>query len=235
MKRSSKIVLSGLGLFLLAAMVVAPTPSHSSGSAPVTVVNTPLPVQGTIGVNNLPAVQSVSGTVSVGNTPNVNVANTPAVSVTNTPSVTVSGTASVSNAVDQGNNPIPLLVSPQGQPYMDSCQSNTSLHFASCDFHVVPAGQRLLIQFISLESLAAGGTVYEASTGGVLNGSSISIFLPLSNGITGDDGYLRQMAAAPITSYVDANFATGCAVTATGSSTAVAVRCALSGYLVPTQ
>jgi hypothetical protein len=61
-------MLFGLGLFLLAVMV-APPPSHSSGSAPVRVTNTPLPVQGTVGVNNFPANQTVSGTVNVGNFP----------------------------------------------------------------------------------------------------------------------------------------------------------------------
>jgi hypothetical protein len=52
MKRSSRLMLSGLALSLVTAMI-APASSQSSGSAPVLVTNTPLPVQGTVGVNHV--------------------------------------------------------------------------------------------------------------------------------------------------------------------------------------
>ena len=50
----------------------------ASGSAPVTVVNTPLPVT---------TAQSGAWNVGISNTPGVNVANTPDVNIANTPTV----------------------------------------------------------------------------------------------------------------------------------------------------
>src|SRR5262245_51710176 len=43
------------------------------GTAPVTVMNTPLPVQGTVNVSNFPS--TVTGSVSITGTPNVSVVN----------------------------------------------------------------------------------------------------------------------------------------------------------------
>jgi hypothetical protein len=77
-----KIVGIALTMGLIAALAISLTPqsAHGSGSAPVTVVNTPLPVQGTLNA-------VVTGSV------NANITNTPSVNanITNTPSVNVSG------------------------------------------------------------------------------------------------------------------------------------------------
>ena len=51
-------------------------PAGSAGSAPVTVANTPLPVEGTVNVGNFPASNPVTGSVNITGTPNVNVVNT---------------------------------------------------------------------------------------------------------------------------------------------------------------
>jgi hypothetical protein len=83
-KHLSKIMLLALG-FGLFAVVLSYLPSRRvvaappTPSLPVDVTNTPLPVQGTVsanqsgawtvGVNNLPSTQAVSGTVNIGNFP----------------------------------------------------------------------------------------------------------------------------------------------------------------------
>jgi len=89
MKQSSRVVFAVLGLAVL-AIIVAP-PSHSAGGPDVTVVNVPLPVQGTVGVNNFPAIQAVSGNVNA--------------TITGTPSVNLTGV--ISNTISN-----PLLVQP---------------------------------------------------------------------------------------------------------------------------
>ncbi|HEV2201018.1 MAG TPA: hypothetical protein VGR73_14465 [Bryobacteraceae bacterium] len=51
-------------IFLVGVVMreLAPTPVQAMGSAPVTIQNTPLPVMGTVGVNNFPATQDVNVT-----------------------------------------------------------------------------------------------------------------------------------------------------------------------------
>jgi hypothetical protein len=68
-----KILAAALGFCLVGALAGSfmPPAASASGGAPVTVLNTPLPVQGSVSVNNFPARQSVSGTVNVGNLPAV--------------------------------------------------------------------------------------------------------------------------------------------------------------------
>lgn len=229
--KSAYRVLTAIRLVASAALtlVLISTTAYAGNPTNVNVVNTP-----NVNVANTPSV-NVANTpsVSVTNTPSVSVSNTPSVNIANSPSVTVSGTASVTNAIDQNHNPIPLLVGPQGQPYADSCQSAIGFGSAQCLGAVLPQGKVLVVHFMTLESfVSSGGTVYDASTGYDLNGSFGSIYLPLSNGVTGDDGWFRQVAAVPITTFIGG--APGCSVSAT-SSAPVFVRCAFIGYLIPAQ
>ncbi len=86
------------GLFVLAAfaglagLIGLTDPPRSgaaaSSGAPVTVINTPLPISPT-------GTQTVAGTVSISGTPGVNVMNTPNVNVANSPSVSLLGTPTV--------------------------------------------------------------------------------------------------------------------------------------------
>src|SRR5437773_556556 len=71
------VVVTGGMLVLFSSLFFAHV-NHagSAGSAPVTVANTPLPVQGTVNVGNFPASNPVTGSVSITGTPNMNVANT---------------------------------------------------------------------------------------------------------------------------------------------------------------
>jgi hypothetical protein len=64
------------------AVLTAPATTRAADPGPagglnVNVVNTPLPVQGTVNVGNFPASSTVSGSVSITGTPNVNVVNAP--------------------------------------------------------------------------------------------------------------------------------------------------------------
>ena len=63
------LVTLGFGVFGFAMSLVPQKTATGAGSAPVTVVNTPLSIEGTVGVNNFPATQTVTGTVAVSNFP----------------------------------------------------------------------------------------------------------------------------------------------------------------------
>jgi|GraSoiStandDraft_36_1057302.scaffolds.fasta_scaffold38551_1 hypothetical protein len=102
MRKFGKILRLGLCLSVLAVALSAPTsraadPGPPSGLS-VKVLNTPLPVTGTVSVGNLPATQSISGSVTITNTPSVTVANTPSVTVANTP-LAVTGSVTLGTKV----------------------------------------------------------------------------------------------------------------------------------------
>jgi hypothetical protein len=71
------ILLIALSLSLAHVNPVEPGPGPKPQD--VNVVNTPLPVQGTVNVGNFPTSSTVTGSVSIANTPNVNVTNQPTV------------------------------------------------------------------------------------------------------------------------------------------------------------
>jgi hypothetical protein len=77
MKYSSRFLLSALSAFVFSSAALAAGPPSGLD---VTVTNTPLPVQGTVNVGNLPTTQAVTVT----GTPNVNVVNTPTVQINGT-------------------------------------------------------------------------------------------------------------------------------------------------------
>ena len=83
MRQLGEILRWSLCSSILAVALSVPTSRAADRGPPsglsVRVVNTPLPVSGTVNVGNLPASQSISGSVTITNTPNVTVANTPLV------------------------------------------------------------------------------------------------------------------------------------------------------------
>src|SRR2546421_7240711 len=83
MRKLGEILRWSLCSSILAVALSVPTSRAADWGPPsglsVRVVNTPLPVSGTVNVGNLPASQSISGSVTITNTPNVTVANTPLV------------------------------------------------------------------------------------------------------------------------------------------------------------
>ena len=155
---------------VLAALALASVPGLAQVK-PVLVVNgtrqpVPTAAQGTT---------AVAGTVSVGNTPNVNVTNTPSVSVTNTPTVSLASGASVNvvNPLDGQNNPTPLAVLEATQPYDDSCFFNFSgISLGYCSFAAIPEGKQLVIQEFDAEGyVEVGNRPYAIELGSTLNGN----------------------------------------------------------------
>ena len=106
------------------------TQVRASGSAPVTVVNTPLPVT---------AVQSGAWNVSVSNTPGVNIANTPGVNIANTPTVALSPGASVRDADNPARHPFQTGAVVQLAP--GAAEATTGFP--------VPAGKEFVIENVS--------------------------------------------------------------------------------------
>lgn len=194
--------LAGVGLLVL---TFTPTTRHvaASNPAPVSVTNTPLPVQ---------------GTVSVGNTPSVNVANTL--------SVALSGNASVANAVAQDGTLIPLLVMPQGRPYEDSCSASNNF----CSFSAVPSNMRLVIQevdvYVDTSSLGSPKIEGVIATGELLNRH---VLVLVSQGA--DSSFAAYATHQSTTLYFDANTSPACVFSAFVDN----VQCAISGYLIPAQ
>lgn len=70
MNRLNRYALSILGLSVMLAIIagVNATPTQASGSAPVTVVNTPLPVTGTVDIGNTPLPVTIAGDTTVSGT-----------------------------------------------------------------------------------------------------------------------------------------------------------------------
>jgi hypothetical protein len=101
-------------------------------SQPVTVTNTsasPVPVNGTVDVGNLPATQAVTGTVNVGNLP---------------------ATQAVTGSV--------TIVSDDPEPFQHEASGRLDEQFPAVMFQV-PAGKRLLIDYISVSVSAYAGTI----------------------------------------------------------------------------
>lgn len=131
--------LIGAMVLVLLAVIGASMNSHPAAgqgnerAKPVTVVNTPLPVQGTVGVNNFPSNQAVS--------------------VTNTPTVSLAAGSSVNvtNPLDAQSNPTPLATLDASQPYEDQCELTfNGSNGGACKFQAVPAGKRLVIQEVDI-------------------------------------------------------------------------------------
>jgi hypothetical protein len=218
MKRIARIFfgLIALGLLAIAIMPFAEEHAAATQPMPVTVTNTPLSVQGTVSVGNTP-------TVSVANTPSVNVANTPTVNLGNS-------NITVSNSLDSGNNPIPLVVSGAGTPYSDSC---SAFFQNTCPMYSLPANMRLVIQAVSFRSLANGGDVYESYLITIVNGAKSNSYMPLSNSGTDSAGQLHQAAHVATLLYADAGSTPSCE--ANSSVVDYNFDCSISGYLVSAQ
>ncbi len=138
------------------AGLVALTDPPKSGAAgepakPVIVKNTPLPVSGTVGISGTPNVNvkntplPVSGTVGISGTPNVNVSNMPTV-----------GIDSMNNTVRiarDAENPArqPFRASPPPVPL------NVGVVGRSATLTIVPAGKRLVIEYVSVQGDVPAG------------------------------------------------------------------------------
>ena len=128
MNRLNRYALSLLALSVMIAIIagVNATPTQASGSAPVTVVNTPLPVTG-----NVTAAQSGPWNVNIDNTPGVNIANMPAVSL--------APGASIRDADNPARQPFQIALLVQLDPGVAVADN----------LFPVPDGKRLVIEYVS--------------------------------------------------------------------------------------
>lgn len=221
MKKLTKVVFGLVGFALLAVAFAPLTERHAiaSGSAPVSVINVPLPVQ---------------GTVSVGNTPNVHVTNTPVVTVGNSPSVNVSNTTlPVTNSLDSFSNPVPLLVSTDAQAYESSCGIFTAQDFnQSCSFDAVPTGKRLVIrEFSALTFTSPETSVHQIFLQVGWKGGLLQHYFPLFS--LGSDGFNTTAAVhTETTIYAESSSLPTCVVVDTAQNSWEA-NCSITGYLIP--
>jgi hypothetical protein len=124
-KRGANSLVVAISLAVLAAVGVVVTPKRSTaaGSAPVTVTNTPLQVQGTAtvsGIVNVGTLPSITGSLGISNVPTVNVGGMPAISgslgISNSPTVNVGSLPSVSGNLAVLGTPTVTLVSSLNNP-----------------------------------------------------------------------------------------------------------------------
>jgi hypothetical protein len=231
----------------------APAPSPAAAAAitslPVSVVNTPLPVQGTVNatITNSPlAVQgSINANITNGSLPvggTVGVSSLPPVTLSGVSPVSLSNSSATPVFVDTWNT-ARAGVGATCQAFFDA--SGT----AQCTLATIPVGQTLVIESVTCGAAVASGSpvvpiilnVEAPAIGGGGGLLSIAYRLPLTksasitSGVPALDYY---GVATPITLYASANGGTGPAPVymsvQVGSSTANTgnASCSLSGYVV---
>jgi hypothetical protein len=133
----------------------------------------------------------------------------------------------VSNALDSSNNPVPVVVIQQGQPYQDSCSTGGT---NTCAFLPLPSGMRLVIQeFDSRTTLALPGVVEDVLVRTQVNGTFQNHGFFAAGSQTSTAGFYT--VHHPTTMYADAGSAPRCFIDS--DVTITPAFCAISGYLVP--
>jgi hypothetical protein len=206
---------------LLATIALSvPTSSQAVDPDPpsglnVTVTNTPLPVQGTVGVSNFPATQPVSGTVNVGNFPatnNVNVTNTTPVPVTASGDPASNAFTTVGATGSATFGPFGLCVAilsefPGG----------------------VPSGMRFVIENVSAEAiLGTGQKLIDFGISTVTSG--LSQWAPTYQADDGTNAFF--VASQAMRFYVDAGNSVTMSAQASKLSDSGTCAFSFSGYLV---
>lgn len=148
MRRFARALAVTLGLVIIGSIVSLVPQKNAAGSAaaPVTVVNTPLPVTGNVSA-------SVSGTVGAQQSGNwsVGISGTPTVNA----NVTFPRSIGVQNARDLSSLLIPLLQqdtdNPARQPFTQECTVSTldTAGRGFCSLDTVPTGKRFIIETVS--------------------------------------------------------------------------------------
>jgi len=217
----NRIIAVGGGLIALGTigMVMnhgaSPVALRAAGGPTVTIENPlPLPVTGGVSITGTP-------NVNVANTPNVNVNNTPNVHVTNSPTVQV-GNSSAS--------PVPTVATdnPARHVYGGGCAVTTAASIHTLTFcnpiPVVPPGQVLVIQTVTMQVAAGAGLVRDSSFITTEGGSQVST--PISFTVQ-PDGSL--VATVPLVQYADANTPLFCQIETTNSA---GFSCTINGYTI---
>lgn len=170
MKRFTKIGLSTLGFGALAfgLSTVPNHPAHAGAGAPVTVLNTPLPVQGTVN-----AAQSGSWNVNIANMPTINLAEGSSVRDADNPA---------RNVVSFANSGLP------------SCTLDND---CAVTLGQVPSGKRLVVEYLAATAcIPVGQTVQvgisSSDTNNQINDNVTGIvFLPMSQpAVAGESGFI---------------------------------------------
>jgi hypothetical protein len=246
MKKLGKILLIGLS-FGLVTLVIGfltnpPTPVQATpGPDPVTVVNTPLPVQGTVNANITNTNVPVSGTVSVssvGSLPPVS----GTVAVSTMPAVTLSGTPNV-NVVNTEFGPIP--VEPDAAAarlrFASRCFVSGISPFQdglnSCASVPVSSGYRLALETISLSVTVSSGTIIENALYGVFQAppaSTIPMGFVVLTKVGSDTGRGLDfyVGTAAVRGYFFDGEAVGCGITTDFPTGSLQMECDVSGHLV---
>jgi hypothetical protein len=200
--KTARAVVAALTLSFAMAVSAQAAPPSGPPEQNVTVVNTtanPVPVTGNVGV---------TGSVSVVNTPNVNIANLPAVSI------------------EPGRFPYQQFTGFNQGP--TNCPNE---FYCVVTFPPVPQGKRLVVTYVSAQFTLTG----EATEASAAVGMNADIFHTLDVPATLISAkFNRYLASSAIMFFVDAGqspsvFIAGQSVTPTSSSVAIS----LVGYLVP--
>jgi len=236
MKKGARVLGLLMGCGIVAALIATggTTPVSATGTAPVTVTFTPLPVQGSVTYASTPDVNiantplAVSGSVSISGTPTVSLSGTPTISLSTNSSV------SVSNALDSSSNAVPLLTrasdNPAFQPYQSACQIGLGL---TCAFDSVPSGKRLVIQEFDFDGDIGSGNIVHVFVHTTLNSKTVLHAFTLA--FMGTHSSLNAYATHQQTAlYSEAGSTPVCDVDI-GGSNAQNMNCQVSGYLVDVQ
>jgi hypothetical protein len=219
MKRFARALAVTLGLVVLSSFVLLFPQKNASGTtsgAPVSVVNTPLPVSGNV---------NVGGSVGITGTPNVSVTNSPTVNLASGNSV------NVGNPLDASNNPVPLATLDALQPYEDSCQANfLNVSNRQCNFQTIPVGKRLVIQEVDANIVVSTAVQPQEVIFQTDNTKALFHFFAathMSSSLSGDNFAAHQETRL----YVGPNQTPQCSVSLTAGS-AGGFACQFSGFLV---
>ena len=223
--------------------VSTPALSQAHQTQPVLVVNgsgAPVPVvpQGTTNVSGTVNLTAGS-TVSIGNTPSVNVANNASVTVSNTPTVTLAPGAGVmvANPLDAQNNPAPLATLEALQPYEDFCTVVMSgVSGGLCSFQPLPARKRLVVEEFDGLGLIDPGLKplyigFCPATGCLTTIHYLPAVLMgrINDQLNPVDFYVTSQ---PTRFYVGANQTPGCVVNLSDTPQASSYTCQIFGFLV---
>jgi hypothetical protein len=209
----------GLCVIVLAVAFTVPKSSLAADPGPaaginVNVVNTPLPVQGTVNVGNFPASSTVSGSVSITGTPNVKVTNTRSAPV-------------LTRDVDN----------PALQPFQNSQVISTPAGLLGGDgTFTVPAGKRLVIEFLSFQGSWPAGQATTRLFIGVCNSGGgqcqTEFFLPAISQGPDFGGNSLFAASSPMRLYADPGTDVTVSVRRNATAGTGLAVVAISGYLV---
>lgn len=236
MKQLAKIMLVALafGIVAVAGGQFNASPSQAAGNQatpalptvapqPVKVVNTPLPVQGTVGAQQ-------NGTWNVGIT---------------------GGPVTVSNVLDASSNPVPIVVrdadNPARQPFTATCALAPDTAFATAGFAEncaitgnyprVPPNKRLVIEYVSVHAVFVPGQLANVQVQFISGGNNTLVdFIPTNGGrLVGPPAGATatvSMASSPTRLYVDPGSFIDCYGYNNQGSLFTDGSCTFSGYLI---